>query len=106
MKKIVFITPPDRELGFSLTGVKHFVTETENAEDTIRSITGEPDTGLIIVDEELVKEIPEGKLKEIEKSLPGILVVLPSPERPEVEIEDYAARLIRRAIGYHVRINI
>lgn len=106
MKKIIVITPPDRELGFSLTGVSHYVTKKEKAESTIRSITGEPDTGLVIIDEELVKGIPEGKFKEIEKTLSGILVVLPSPERPELEIEDYAVRLIRRAIGYHVRLNL
>jgi hypothetical protein len=32
--------------------------------------------------------------------------VLPSPERAVEEIEDYASRLIRRAIGYHVRLKI
>jgi vacuolar-type H+-ATPase subunit F/Vma7 len=33
-------------------------------------------------------------------------VVLPSPKRPEAEVEDYAARLLRKAIGYHVRLRI
>jgi len=36
----------------------------------------------------------------------GILLVLPSPVKPPAEVEDYAARLIRRAIGYHVRIKM
>ena len=38
--------------------------------------------------------------------LTGILLVLPSPEKLPAEVEDYAARLIRRAIGYHVRLNV
>jgi V/A-type H+-transporting ATPase subunit F len=36
----------------------------------------------------------------------GILLVLPSPEKLPAEVEDYAARMIRRAIGYHVRLNV
>ena len=46
------------------------------------------------------------RLREIEHAWQGILLVLPSPERPEVEIEDYAVSLIRRAIGYHVRLRV
>jgi V/A-type H+-transporting ATPase subunit F len=106
MKRIVILTPIDAEFGFKLTGVSHYVTKEEDAESTIRKIIREPDTGLIIIDEQLIKGLAEEKLKEIEKSWHGILVVLPSPERPEVEIEDYAVRLIRRAIGYHVRLRL
>ncbi len=106
MKRVVFITPPDAEYGFKLTGVSHYVTGEKDAEITVRKIIREPDTGLVIIDEKLIKGIAEEKLKEIEKSWHGILVVLPSPERPDVELEDYAARLIRRAIGYHVRLKL
>ncbi|UCD35692.1 MAG: hypothetical protein JSU90_02340 [Nitrospiraceae bacterium] len=106
MKRIVFVTPADAELGFGLTGVSHLVARAEDAESTIRSVISEPDTGLVIIDEQLIKGINERVLKEIEKSWNGILVVLPSPERPEMEIEDYAVRLIRRAIGYHVRLTL
>jgi vacuolar-type H+-ATPase subunit F/Vma7 len=106
MKKVVFITPVDAELGFKLTGVSHYVAREEEAEAAIRKIIREPDTGLVIIDEQLVKGIAEDRLKEIEKSWHGILVVLPSPERPEGELEDYAVRLIRRAIGYHVRLQL
>ncbi len=106
MKKIVFITPDDAEFGFKLTGVNHLVTREEDAESTIRRIIHEPDTGIVIIDEQLIKGLSEEKLKEIEKSWNGILTVLPSPERPGIEIEDYVARLIKRAIGYHVRLNL
>jgi V/A-type H+-transporting ATPase subunit F len=106
VKRIVVITPVDSEFGFKLTGVSHYVTREKDAESTIRKIIREPDTGLVVVDEKLIKGISEERLKEIEKSWHGILVVLPSPERPEADIEDYAVRLIRRAVGYHVRLRL
>jgi V/A-type H+-transporting ATPase subunit F len=106
VKRIVVITPVDAEFGFKLTGVSHYVTQEKDAESTIRKIIREPDTGLVVVDEKLIKGISEEILKEIEKSWHGILVVLPSPERPEADIEDYAARLIRRAVGYHVKLRL
>ena len=106
MKRIVIMTPTDAEFGFKLTGVTHYVAREEDAESMIRKIVHEPDTGLLVIDEQLIKAVPEDRLKEIEKSWRGILVVLPSPVRPEADIEDYAVRLIRRAIGYHVRLRI
>ena len=47
-----------------------------------------------------------GLLRELEQAWNGVLLVLPSPEKPPAEVEDYAARLIRKAIGYHVRLNV
>ena len=100
------MTPADAEFGFKLTGISHYTAREEDAESMIRKIIHDLDTGLLVVDEQLIKALPESRLKEIEKSWRGILVVLPSPERPEAGIEDYAVRLIRRAIGYHVRLSI
>ncbi len=106
MKRIVIVTPADAEFGFKLTGVSHSIARAEDAEGMIRKIVHEPDTGLLVIDEQLIKAVPEERLKGIEQSWHGIIVVLPSPERPEAGIEDYAVRLIRRAIGYHVRLKI
>lgn len=106
MKRIVFITPDDAEFGFKLTGVSHYVTRSEDVQIAINAATGQPDTGIVIIDERLLKGVAEEKVREIEKKWNGIVLILPSPERPEVEIEDYASRLIRRAIGYHVRLKL
>src|SRR3990172_6283609 len=106
MKKIVFITPRDAEFGFALTGLTHHAVETGEAEDTLRGVMDEPDNGLIIVDERLVRGQLEERLAEVEHGWDGILLFLPSPELLPPEVEDYAARSIRRAIGYHVRLNV
>lgn len=106
MKRVVIVTSTDTELGLGLTGVTHHVVKQEEAEMTLRRITRDPEAGLIIIDEHLVSGIRDEKMKEIERSWHGIIVVLPSPERPEADMEDYAAQLIRRAIGYHVRLKL
>jgi V/A-type H+-transporting ATPase subunit F len=106
MQKIIFITPEDAELGFKLTGVSQYTADEGNIIAILKSAVTEPDTGLVIADERLINSSNDEKLREIEHSWHGILLILPSPERPRAEIEDYASRLIRRAIGYHVRLKI
>ncbi|MEW6601618.1 MAG: V-type ATP synthase subunit F [Nitrospirota bacterium] len=106
MKKIIFITPADAEFGFRLTGTEQLISDETGITAALRKTAADPDTGLIIIDERLINSESEGMMKEMERSWHGILLVLPSPERAGAEIEDYASRLIRRAIGYHVRLNI
>ncbi len=106
MKEIAFITPPDAAYGFKLSGVTHLVTQNEEAKDVLRKTMNESEYGLLIIDERLIAGITEERLRELEQAWNGILLVLPSPQKPPAEVEDYAARLIRRAIGYHVRLKV
>jgi V/A-type H+-transporting ATPase subunit F len=106
MKKIVFITPQDAEFGFGLAGIRHQVADAGETQAVLQSVMAEPDIGLVILDERLFSGPVEEQVKEEEPAWGGILLVLPSPEKLPAEAEDYAARLIRRAIGYHVRLNV
>lgn len=104
MKKIVFITPKNAEYGFSLAGVTQYAVTKKEAEGILKNALGEPDTGVIVIDERLTKGIDEDEMREMEKKWYGVLLILPAPEKPVVEMEDYALRLMKRAIGYHVRL--
>jgi V/A-type H+-transporting ATPase subunit F len=106
MKKIVFITTRDAEYGFNLAGITQRAVDAAETGEELDRVMAEPDNGLIIIDERLVKGDIDEHLREREQSWNGILLVLPSPEILPAEAEDYAARLIRRAIGYHVRLNV
>lgn len=106
MKQIVFITGRDAEYGFCLAGLAQHVTDTAGFEELLGRVMAEPENGLAIVDERLVRELPEERLREMEQGWSGVLLVLPSPERLSAAVEDYAARLIRRAIGYHVKLSL
>lgn len=106
MKKIVFITPPDARHGFTLAGAIQHTARPEEAEALLLQVMAEPDTGVVVIDERLVQGMEEERLREMERRWYGILIILPAPERVGEEIEDYALRLIKRAIGYHVRLQL
>ncbi len=105
MKKIIFLTPPDARYGFNLAGVLQRITSPADAGSTLEALIEETETGLIAIDERLVKGIGEDTLQEIEKHWPGVIIVLPAPEARKAVGEDYATNLISRAIGYHVRLS-
>jgi V/A-type H+/Na+-transporting ATPase subunit F len=104
MKKIVLITPHDARFGFSLAGVTQLIAAPEEAEAAVCQSMDDPDCGVVILDERLLAGIDEERFKEMEKRWFGVLVILPAPEKGVKEAEDYAERLIRKVIGYHVRL--
>lgn len=104
MKRIVFITPQDAEPGFRLAGVGQRTAVTEETALLIREITSDPDVGLLVVDERLLVDFSREAFDEVSRLWHGIALVLPAPRQPEGAAEDYVDRLIRKAIGYHVRL--
>lgn len=105
MKNIVFITPVDAQYGFSISGAVQYAVASEEAEATLKRVMADPESGVVVIDERLMEGIGEERFREMGKRWYGILIVLPAPEKG-VEAEDYALRLIRRAIGYHVRLQV
>ncbi len=103
MKRVVFLTPADAACGFRLTGVEQRTVSPEHAEAALLSLTADAGTALVVVDERLLGGIAEERLAELDRTWPGLVVVLPAPARAETEI-DYALRLVRRAIGYQMRV--
>ena len=57
-----------------------------------------------VVDERLMAALEEKELIDLQKTWEGMLVVLPAPKPRITEEEDYAAALIRRTIGYHLKL--
>ena len=106
MKKVMFITAQDARPGFGLAGIDQYIAEPHELEDVLGKTMSDPENGLIIIDERLTAGMKEDRLKEIERNWHGVVLVLPSPLAAPGEMEDYAQRLIRRAIGYHVRIRL
>jgi len=107
MKKIVFITPAEAGFGFALAGASQHTCGPDQVEALLKEVLAEPDTGIVIIEERLAGAIDEERFREMERRWFGILLVLPAPETTGVKsAEDYALRLIRKAIGYHVRLQI
>jgi len=105
MKRIAVITPPDARHGFALGGVRQRVAAPEALAPTLRELAADPVTGVVIIDERLTAGRARDDIAMLERRWPGLVVVLPAPERAALAEEDYVLRLIRRAIGYQVRLN-
>ncbi len=103
MKKVAVITPPDARYGFSLAGVTQFTVRPEEAGAAVERAMRDPECGVVVIDERLVGAIGDERFREMERRWFGVLVVLPAPEKLG-EGEDYAEKLIRKVIGYHVRL--
>ncbi|WP_432821279.1 V-type ATP synthase subunit F [Trichloromonas sp.] len=106
MKTIVFLTPTDARYGFSLTGVTQRTVETPEAEKALRESLQAPGTGVVVIDERLFLQIPESRVRDLERRWPGLVIVLPAPRKTELAEEDYILRIVRRAIGYQVKLNL
>lgn len=107
MSKLLVITYPDTSLGFKLAGVE--VKEFEEGGDitaVLNDIIKTGEYGLLVVEEKFLIKADEGILKRIRKTGIPVIVPIDTPTswQTKAEMESYVARLIRRAIGYQVKI--
>ena len=92
--------------GFKLAGFEQHDCTSEELESLLRRFISKPEYGLFVIDERLVTEDLENRIRELEKGLDLVFVIMPPPLKMEVGREDYALRLLRKAIGYHIQLNI
>lgn len=105
-KRIVFFTEKDARYGFGLAGFEQHVCDRDGLESLLEQFVQKPEYGLIVIDERLVTENIDDRLREMERGLDLVFVIMPPPLKMETRREDYAVRLLRKAIGYHVKLNI
>lgn len=104
MKGILVLTPVDARHGFAATGVRQQAVEPGTTWSALREAMTDPRLGVIAVDERLLAGIAAERLRELTGRWGGVLVTLPAPAgavRPE---NDELQRLVRRALGYHVKL--
>jgi vacuolar-type H+-ATPase subunit F/Vma7 len=105
VKGIVVITPRDATHGFALAGVRQLNATADTTPAALHELSRDPATGVVIIDERLVSRPLREQIRVLEGRWPGLVVVLPAPLRAKVAEEDYVLQLIRRAIGYQVRLS-
>ncbi|MDH5721412.1 MAG: hypothetical protein OEZ13_12470 [Spirochaetia bacterium] len=106
MKESVVITPEESAFGFRLAGISHFSAAKENISELIRKISKEDKYSFVAVDERLIDDEVEEIINELEEKWDGVIVILPAPAQSEKSKEDYISKLVRKAIGYHVRLEL
>jgi vacuolar-type H+-ATPase subunit F/Vma7 len=105
-KRIIFFTAKDAMYGFRLAGFEQHACTSEELEPLLRRFISKHEYGLFVIDERLVTESIDNRLREMERGLDLVFVIMPPPLTMKAKREDYAVRLLRKAIGYHIQLNI
>lgn len=92
--------------GFRLASLP--VHEAVTAADAARELTAlsrRPEVGVVLIEQALFDALPEATRSACERAALPVVVPFPGPEWTRVEdAEAYVVRLLRRAIGYRVRL--
>jgi len=107
MPGFLVITFPDTSVGFRLAGIEVMeVTEDRDLKILLEGLIERGDYGLLAVEERLLAKVPDEILRRIRKKGIPVIVPIDTPRSwyGEVERETYILRLIRRAIGYQIKI--
>jgi V/A-type H+/Na+-transporting ATPase subunit F len=103
---LVVVTRPGEGLGFRLAGAR--VEEIAPGDEAARlpPLLAAPDAGVVAVEEAVLAGVPEALLERAARKGTPIVFPFALPRRlaEPGRAETYVGLLIRRAIGYHVRL--
>jgi vacuolar-type H+-ATPase subunit F/Vma7 len=105
-KRVRVVCSPALAPGFRLTGlpVREVVTAGDAARE-LESLRRDPDAGVVMVEQDLYDALSEESRTSLERQASPVVVPFPGPAWARVEeAEAYVVRLLRRAIGYRVRL--
>ena len=105
-QQLVVISSPGLSAGFALDGVPVF--EATDGADAARQIDQWPDAmnvGVILIDEPLYEDLPEEVKRDLRRSPLPVVIPVPGPDwATETTAHEYIVEILRRAIGYRVRL--
>jgi vacuolar-type H+-ATPase subunit F/Vma7 len=104
--RVGVVADPVVALGFRLAGLEpRVVASVEGASAALDEMVRDPRWGVILVQEDLMPEVAPTSTRSASSGLP-ILVPFPGSgrERAVGDAEAYVAELLRRAVGYRVRL--
>lgn len=107
MANIVALVDEEAALGFALAGIAARPTETpEELRRQAESLRSQREVRVVLLDELLFRQLPEKLQRELEDSRSPLYIPVPAfrIRRGAVAPEEYVARLMRRAIGYQIKI--
>lgn len=107
MYKVAVITDENSSLGFNLTPVDTYVSNTpEEAKSNLLRLLNDDTIGVIAINDDFLKDIDERLQQRIDKLFKPIVVPIPAKKTLEIteERRSYLAHLIRRAIGFDIKL--
>jgi len=104
---MVVITDRASRIGFLLTGVEVKEATPETAAEVLKETVERGDVGLVAINEDFIRGFDGRMMRLVTESEVPLIIPFPpvvyTEERRDVE-ESYAAQLIRKAIGYHIKL--
>lgn len=107
MSKIIVVTYSDMAVGYRFAGVEVIeVAREDNFTEVINKVMEREDLGVVVIEDTILNSLSEPLIKKIGKTAMPVIVPISTPAKWKSEkvIESYIARLIRRAIGYQIKI--
>jgi V/A-type H+-transporting ATPase subunit F len=104
VKGLLVLTPIDARYGFALAGVRQQEVAVADVWSVLREATTDPQVGVVAVDGRLLAAVDQSRLRELTSRWSGVLVTLPAPAGAAITETDELQRLVRRALGYHVKL--
>lgn len=105
--RVEAIGRPEVAAGFAFAGLStREVASADEAAEWVRQARQQSDVGVILLEDALYEQLPEELLRAIGRRPLPMLVPFPGPRweaRPE-EAEAYVIELLRRVVGYRVRL--
>ncbi len=101
------VTTPALASGFRLAGIPaDDVPDATTAAVKLGTLAADPGLGILLVEERLLNESPENVRREVERRPVPIIVPVPTPSwgAPTGDAEGLILELLRRAIGYRVKL--
>ncbi len=107
MAKLLVLTDPETAIGFRLAGLDPIeASSEEEAAGRLLAFLASGEPAVLVYNEEYRLALPEQSQAALDTSLAPIFFAIPSRRagRPGQPPETYVARLLRRTIGYQVKL--
>ena len=101
---LVVIASPELSVGFELAGVSVVAAadglEAARKLDDVRDIAG-----VVMIEESLYGALPDETRRDLQRSAAPVVIPVPGPDwTKESTAHEYIVEILRRAIGYRVRL--
>ncbi len=97
---------PEVAPGFALAGLTvDALAPDGDLSQTLGTLLDRSDVGVLLMEDRIYRDLPEELRRRADRSATPVVVPFPSPRWEEAPpAEQYVVELLRRAIGYRVRL--
>lgn len=105
-RRLVVVTGPGSSAGFALAGVPVIeAADAPEAASRVEHLMNDPEAGVVVVEESLYRDLPEELQRSMRSSAQPVVIPIPGPDwTSESTAHEYIVEILRRAIGYRVRL--